>query len=104
MFITFERHGGFAGMRVAADIDSDKLDPSEAHKLYELIMAADFFNLPPRITVSRLGADQFEYTVTVTHEGKQHPVAVTGVTDSPVLQELLSYLTTLARKGRGAQP
>ena len=40
--IKFERTGGFAGIRLAADIEVDELPEDEKHKILELLDEVDF--------------------------------------------------------------
>jgi hypothetical protein len=49
MHIEFVRSGGFAGLRLAASIDSQHLTPEQASTLDKLIAAAGFFDLPERL-------------------------------------------------------
>jgi hypothetical protein len=101
MRIEFERTGGFAGMRVAATIDTETLPPDEARAVREMVGAARFFDLPAKITSPTPGADQFQYRLTVEAEGRKHTVEVGDASAPEALQPLLRRLTLLARSPRG---
>jgi hypothetical protein len=95
--IKFERTGGFAGMRIAADIEPDDLPEDQARTLVELLDDMDFNELPEHIE-SKPGADQFTYSITVKTKKWEHTV-VTGDASAPEkMHELLELLNRLARK------
>jgi hypothetical protein len=95
--IKFERTGGFAGMRIAADIEPLDLPEDQARTLLELLDDLDFNELPARIA-SNPAADQFTYSITVETAKWEHTV-VTGDTSAPEkLHELLDILNRLARR------
>jgi hypothetical protein len=95
--IKFERTGGFAGMRIAADFEPDDLPEEQASTLLELLDDMDFNELPKQI-MNQSGADQFTYSITVETSKWEHTV-VTGDASAPEkLQELLELLNKLARK------
>ena len=98
MRIEFERTGGFAGLTLKKVIDSDKLPPEDANKLYQLVEASDFFNLPKAISASAPGVDRFHYTVTVNASGKKHTVDVDEAAIPPKLKPLIRWLTAATLK------
>ncbi|HZP02976.1 MAG TPA: protealysin inhibitor emfourin [Terriglobia bacterium] len=98
MRISFERSGGFAGIRLRRTIDSDTLSPEEARKLGEMIDAAHFFDLPPSVTSEKPGPDRFQYQLTIETKTRSHTVLVDEEAATKELHALLSYLTTLARR------
>jgi hypothetical protein len=102
MRIHFERTGGFAGMRIAATVDTESLPPEEARELHQLVADASFFDLPPVMTAPTPGADQFQYKLTVEAKGRQHTVEVGDATVVETLWPLLRRLTVLARSARGS--
>ena len=97
MRIDFERTGGFAGMRLAAKLDTDTLPADQAGTLQGLIAEAKFFDLPAQIPAPPQVADQFHYRVTIEATGQRHTVDVGEAAASPALQALLQQLTLLAR-------
>ncbi len=63
MRVSLVRSGGVAGMRRAAALDTDLLDPVRAAELRRLVEAADLATLSePTI---RTAADRFRYTLTI---------------------------------------
>ncbi|MFQ5916035.1 MAG: protealysin inhibitor emfourin [Nitrospinota bacterium] len=98
--VQWERTGGFAGMRMAATIDSEALSQEEARRLRELVEAAGFFELPEEIAGPAEGADRFLYTLTVEMEGRRHTVRTSEAAAPPGLRSLIRWLTNAARKGR----
>ncbi len=101
MRIQFERTGGFAGMRLAATIDTATLPADQANTLSGLIEAAHFFDLPAQIPAPPQAADQFQSRVTIEAEGKRHTIEAGEGGASPALQALLQQLAVLARSARG---
>lgn len=95
--IKFERTGGFAGMRIAADIEPQDLPEDQARTVLELLDDMDFNELPEHL-MSSSGADQFTYAITVETTKWEHTV-VTGDASAPEkLHELLNLLNHVARK------
>ena len=95
--IKFERSGGFAGIRMAADLKPDDMPADQAHMVSELINDLDFDQLPERMIGDSKMPDQFTYTITVETDKWQRTVS-TGDTSAPEkMQELLQLLNRLAR-------
>ncbi len=101
MRIDYERTGGFAGMRLAARIDTATLPADQAKALHDSIEAARFFDLPAKIPAPPQMADQFQYHVAIEAEGKRNTIDVGEGSASPALQAVLQQLTQLARAARG---
>lgn len=95
--IKFERTGGFAGMRIAADIEPDDLPEEQARTLMELLDNIDFNELPEHIA-SNSGADQFTYSITVKTTKWEHTIVTGDASASDEMHELLELLNRLARK------
>lgn len=102
MRVSFERTGGFAGMRVSATIDSEVLSPEEERKLRDMVEATDFFQLPPMLLTPTPGADRFVYRLTVESDGQRHTVEASDAAVPSSLRPLLEWLTGAARKRRGS--
>jgi hypothetical protein len=101
MRISFKRSGGFAGLTLAADLDTASLPLNEAHKVQRMVEEAGFFDLPASIPAPAQGADAFQYVVTVEDEGKRHTVRTNDLTVPDALWPLLEYLTKTARTKKG---
>lgn len=94
MRITFERTGGFAGLRTRKSIDTSKLPPEDAAEVHQLVHQAGFFNLPPRIDQPDL-RDAFQYNISVDSGDQQHSVSITGEPADPKLRQLKKKLESL---------
>ena len=66
----------------------------------ELVEAADFFQLPERITTPLPVADRFLYRVTIEAEAQTHTVIVSEAAVPSSLRPLLEWLTTAGRRWR----
>jgi emfourin len=98
--IKFERTGGFAGMRIAAELKLDDLPDEQANSVVELLDDLDFEELPEQLINKDAKPDQFTYTITVETKKGEHTV-VTGDTSAPEkMQELLRLLNRLARTAK----
>ena len=96
--IKFERTGGFAGIRLAADFDVSDLPDDLSQTLRELLDALDFPELPAKLTSGESVPDAFTYVITV-EAGKWHHTVITGdAPENEKMQELLQLLNRLARK------
>lgn len=96
MNIEFVRSGGFAGMRLTANIDSKKLPQDQAAALYKLVEEASFFDLPAEMKPDTPGPDRFEYQVVINSKGKKNSITVSDAVIPDSLQPLVDYLTKLA--------
>jgi emfourin len=95
--IKFERTGGFAGIRIAADLKLDDLPNEQAQTISELLDDLDFRELPASLVKEEGMADQFTYTITVETKKWEHTVTTGDISAPEKLQELLQLLNRLAR-------
>lgn len=100
MRIYFERSGGFAGMRLAATVDSSALDAVEIAQLTQEIEEAGFFDLPPRIEPTGGGVDRFEYRIFVAYEEREATVEFGEAAVPDSLRPLVRHLERLVRTRR----
>jgi hypothetical protein len=96
--IKFERVGGFANMRLAADLDMHDLPEEQADTLKELLEDLDFAELPAKLKSDKAMPDEFTYTITVEAEKWQHTVVTGDLPANEKLRKLLELLNRLARK------
>ncbi len=96
--IKFERTGGFAGMRFAADFSPDELPDEEAHTIETLLDRLDFNKLPEQMMNKSSGSDQFTYTITVETKKWKHTVITGDASASENLQSLFELLNQIARQ------
>ena len=99
MYISYERTGGFAGMRLAVSVESGSLPAADADALQKLVKAADFFNLTDA-QPARAIPDGFQYTISVEDGGKQHTLHLHDGAIPDKLQPLLDDLSQRARSKR----
>ncbi len=99
MKITFERSGGFAGMRMAIELDSDRLQPQDAAVLQKLVKDADFFNMSASHS-SQSRRDGFHYIISVEADGKQHSLQLSEGSVPDALQPLVNHLVVRAQNQR----
>ena len=96
--IKFERTGGFAGMRIATDIEKGDLSEEQSQALLDILDALDFPELPEHLIGDSSMPDEFTYTITVEADDWKHTV-VTGDSSAPEkMQELLQILNRIARR------
>lgn len=116
MRVQFERSGGFGGIRLTAELDTDQLhviygakhvqralSAEEARHLERLVESSDLFALPARRSSAARGADRFQYVITVESAGKRHTVQTTDETAPAVLNTLIASLRNVSM-GRRVVP
>jgi len=96
--IKFERTGGFAGIRFAADFALDDLPKDQAHQILELLDEMDFDELPEQILGNQQVADGFNYSITVITEKRQQTVMTSDTSAPKKMQPLLEILTQIAKQ------
>ena len=96
--IKFERTGGFAGIRFAADFELDDLPKDQACQIIELLDEMDFDELPEHIRGNQQVADGFNYSITVITEKRQQTVMTSDTSAPKKMQPLLEILTQIAKQ------
>ena len=96
--IKFERTGGFAGIRFAADFELDDLPENQAQQILELLDDMDFDELPEQMLGSQQVADGFTYSITVVTEKRQHTVNTSDTSAPQKMEPLLEILTQIAKQ------
>jgi hypothetical protein len=96
--ILFERTGGFAGIRIAADIEMDDLPKDQQDQISQLLDKLDFDGLPEKLGDQTSLTDGFVYSITVNSLEEEHSV-VTNESSMPVdLQPLIEILESIAKR------
>ena len=96
--INFERTGGFAGIRIAADIEVDDLPDEQKEQLLELLDEVDFEELPKRLAGEMPIPDGFVYSISV-ESGKKEYSLMAGESALPEdLHPLIELLERIAKK------
>lgn len=100
MRIEFERTGGFAGMRLATDVDTADLAPRDTELLESAVEAAKIDQLPRRLISAAPGADRFQYHLIVEQGDERYEVEVSEAALPDSLRPLIEHLSMFARTGR----
>lgn len=96
--IKFERSGGFAGIRLAADIEAGDLSEDQRKEISELLDEVDFEELPEKLAEEMPVPDEFVYSVTVESGNKEYKV-LAGESALPTdMQPLLEILERVAKR------
>ena len=97
MRIAFLRTGGFAGLRLGLELDTNSMEARAASELTELVQKADFYKLPARLSATDQVRDRFQYRLRVSSSAKEeHEVVADEGSVPPELRPLLTRLTDLA--------
>ena len=102
--IKFERTGGFAGIRLAADFELEELPEDQAEQLHELLDDLDFDELPSRLMGEQAIPDGFTYSIEVEYEETQHTVTTTDGAVPQKMEPLLELLNRIARQQARKKP
>jgi hypothetical protein len=101
MRVRFQESGGiafFPGLAAPKTIEVEALPDGDRRTLRELVEAAAFFSLPPRMLAASSGAaDVRTYQITIEDGERRHTVAVSDPVTDPTLQQLIEKLRSLAR-------
>jgi hypothetical protein len=95
MRIHFERVGGFAGIRLKADVDTDALSPEEAKSWQALVEKAQLGRIRQSSGADSRTRDSFEYWLTVKPERVS---LTTDETLPPSASPLIDRLLALTKK------
>jgi len=96
--IKFERTGGFAGIRLAADIEMDDLPEDQRKEIHELLDELDFEELTEKLTGEAPVADGFVYSISVV-SGKREQKVVAGESALPTdMQPLIEILESITKR------
>jgi hypothetical protein len=97
MRVSCKKTGGVAGLKISAEVDSEQLSQSQAHKMKELVDRAKLFDQAAK-PGGKPTPDQFQYEITVEDQGKTHSFVTNDATASDELLDLLDWLFDTARK------
>jgi hypothetical protein len=92
MHITIERSGGFIGVPMTRELDTQTIDHQQALELETLLGAADFFNLQDAVTQE---TDRFQYSIAVTNQGQSHHINLSETQMSDNLYAWMEKVLTL---------
>lgn len=97
--IKFERTGGFAGIRLAAEIELDELPEDQRRELLHLLDELDFEELPEKLVHQMPRPDEFSYTISVIAKDKKAYTVTAGESALPAdMRPLLEMLEAIAKR------
>ena len=92
--IHFERNGGLLGDNINLDLDLDKMPEGQSQGLHQLILDADFYNIPENLNGTTT-PDEFQYLITVRAGQSEHTVHTTTTTIPTALSPLVAELSVI---------
>ncbi len=95
--IYFERVGGFTGIPVKLEVDSNDLPTGERNDLHKMIIESKFFELEQSNESLNVMPDRFQYTLIIEGNEKKHAMNLNEQEIPDDLRVLLRYLTMKAR-------
>lgn len=96
--IKFERTGGFAGIRLAAEIELDDLPEDQRKQILELLDEMDFEKLPGKLAASTPVPDGFVYSITIEADKQEFKVAGGESALPDEMQPLIEILETITKR------
>ena len=96
--IKFERTGGFAGIRLAAEFEMDELPEDQKRKILDLLDEADFDELSERLSGETSTPDGFVYSITVQSKEKEYKVSAGESFLPDDMQPLIEKLEVLTKR------
>ncbi|MDL1910380.1 hypothetical protein FBQ81_06750 [Chloroflexi bacterium CFX6] len=96
--IGFERSGGFAGIRLAAEIVANDLPEDQMREISDLLDEMDFEELPAKLANRMPLPDEFVYSI-VVESGDQKYEVMAGESALPgEMQPLIEILEGIAKQ------
>jgi hypothetical protein len=96
--IKFERSGGFAGIRLAAQIELDDLPEDQRREILDLLDELDFDELPKKLADRAPVPDEFTYTISVEGDDKEYTVSAGGTALPARMHSLIEILEGIAKR------
>ncbi len=96
MIVRHERSGGFAGITITAEVDSESLSAKEAKKLKELVEQAFPADQPKKKKATM--PDQFEYEFVIKEGDKSRRHHANDETITDDMRALSKWLIAAAQK------
>lgn len=98
MRINFECSGGYVGLNLKYQVDTNELPPKLADELLKLVESSNVFNLQPsEVAPKEAGPpDVFSYRLTLYSGDKKISLSLNDITAPDSLRPLLSFLQELA--------
>jgi len=96
--IKYERTGGFAGIRIAAEIEINSLPEDQKKEILELLDEMDFEELPKKLVEKMPVPDEFVYSVIVESKEREYKVLAGESALPGEMQPLLEILEGIAKR------
>jgi len=98
LHVTFKRSGGiFSGSRLELDVDRADLAADEA-RAWEEALADESFAQWPVGHETGMGADEYQYDLTIRHGGRTHELRFSESTMPAALESLVAALERRAEE------
>lgn len=98
MKIYLERTGGFTGIPLHIELDTQNLEPAQGEYLAAALDAANFFDLPVRTVPSQETPDQFHYMLIIENSERVHAINASESELPEEMRNLIRYIIRLGRK------
>jgi len=96
--IKFERTGGFAGIRLAANIDVNELPDDEKKEIIDQLDEMDFEDLPEKLAGKMPIPDEFVYSIVVVSQKQEYRVLAGESALPQDMQPLIEKLEGIAKR------
>jgi hypothetical protein len=96
--IKFERTGGFAGIRLTAEIEMDDLPEDQKKEIIEMLDELDFEELPAKLGGKMPVPDEFVYTIVVESEEREYKVLAGESALPQDMQPLIKMLEGITKR------
>ena len=96
--IKFERTGGFAGIRLAADIELNKLPEDQKKEILNLLDEMDFEDIPEKLSGKMPIPDEFVYSIVVESEKREYKVLAGESALPQEMKPLIEILEGIAKR------
>jgi len=96
--IKFERTGGFAGIRLAAEIEVNSLPEDQKKEILELLDEMDFDELPEKLAGKMPFPDEFVYSIVVETKQRDYKVLAGESALPQDTQPLIEMLETIVKR------
>ena len=96
--IQFERTGGFAGMRITANIELDELPDDQKKEILNLLDELDFDELPEKLAGKMPIPDEFVYSINVEADKGEYKVLAGESALPDKMPDLIEILEQIAKR------
>lgn len=96
--IKFERTGGFAGIRLAAEIEMDDLPEEQREEILELIDDIDLDEVLGKLGSKPSMPDEFTYNLIITTEHIEHTIMIGDSNLPDEAKPLIKILESIAKR------